>query len=137
MHAGLLSILSERSWQSEEIPGDCKKANITPVFQKGKKENPGNYKPVSLTSVPGRVTQQILMEAIFKYIMDKMIRSCQHGYMRGKSCLTNVIAFCDETTGFADEARAVHIVYLDFSKTFDVVSHNIHTDKLMKYRLDK
>ncbi|KAK4824792.1 hypothetical protein QYF61_019218 [Mycteria americana] len=59
----------------EEIPGDCKKANITPVFQKGKKENPGNYKPVSLTSIPGRVIEQFLMEAIFKYITDKTIRS--------------------------------------------------------------
>lgn len=53
---------------------------ISHVFQKGKKENPGNYKPISLTSVPERVIDQILMEAIFKYIMDKMIRSCQSGY---------------------------------------------------------
>lgn len=109
MHAGLLSIISASSWQLEEIPGDCKKANITHVSQKGKKENPGNYKPVSLTSVPERVTEHIFMEAIFKYIMDKMIRSCQSGYRCRKSCLTNLVA-CDEMTGFADEGRAVHVI---------------------------
>lgn len=49
MHAGLLLILSGRSWKSEEVPGACKKAQAHAVFQKGKKENAGNYKSVSLT----------------------------------------------------------------------------------------
>lgn len=49
MHAGLLSIVSGRSWKSEEVPGAYKKANVHALFQKGKKENAGNYKPVSLT----------------------------------------------------------------------------------------
>lgn len=105
LHAGLLSSLSGRSRQLEEVSGEGKKANVPPVFQKGKKENAGNYKPVSLTSIPGRVIEQILMEAIFKYIMKKMIRSCQRGCKQGKSCLTNLVAFCDETTGFADEGE--------------------------------
>lgn len=116
LHAGLLSIISGRSWQLEEVPGDCKKANVPPVFQKGKKENAGNYKPVSLTSIPGRVIEQILMEAIFKYIMDKMIRSCQHGCKQGKSCLTNVVAFCDETTGFADEGERCMLSILTLAR---------------------
>ncbi|PKU37325.1 rna-directed dna polymerase from mobile element jockey- hypothetical protein [Limosa lapponica baueri] len=96
---------SGRSWQLDEIPGDCKNANIPPAFQKDKKENSGNNKPVSLTSTPERVIEQLLMEAIFTYIIDKMIRSCQLGYNQGKSCLTNLVAACDETTGFADERR--------------------------------
>jgi len=137
MHEGLISVIAGRSWQSEEVPGDCKKGNITPVFQKSKKENSGNYKPVSLASIPGRVVEQILMETVFKYIVDKMIKSCQHGYKQGKSYLTNLVAFCDEAAGFADEGRVVHVVYLDFGKAFNIVSHNIHIDKLMKYRLDK
>ncbi|KAJ7402874.1 group 10 secretory phospholipase A2-like [Pitangus sulphuratus] len=63
---------------------------------------------------------------------EKEIRSSQHGFTKGKSCLTNPIAFHDEATTWVDEGRAVGIVYLDFSGAFNAVSHNILIDKLRK-----
>ncbi|KFV80016.1 RNA-directed DNA polymerase from mobile element jockey, partial [Struthio camelus australis] len=68
-----LSILLERSWRSGEVPEAWKKANVTPVFKKGKKEEPGNSRPVSLTSIPGKVMEQLLLEVLTKHVEDKKV----------------------------------------------------------------
>ncbi|CAM4628179.1 unnamed protein product [Lepidochelys olivacea] len=132
-----LAIIFENSWRLGEVPDDWKKANVMPIFKKGKKEDPGNYRPVSLTSVPGKIMEQVHKESILKHLQErKVIRNSQHGFTKGKSCLTNLIAFYDEITGSVDEGKAVDVLFLDFRKDFDTVSHSILVSKLKKYGLD-
>ncbi|GAB0209616.1 mitochondrial enolase superfamily member 1 [Grus japonensis] len=133
-----LSIIFERSWRTGEVPEDWRKGNVTLVFRKGKKEDPGNYRPVGLTSIPGKVMEQLILGVINKHVEEKkVIGSGQHGFTKGKSCLTNLMAFYDGMIGWVDEGRAVDVVYLDFSKAFDTVSYNILTGKLRKRGLDE
>ncbi|KGL76315.1 RNA-directed DNA polymerase from mobile element jockey, partial [Tinamus guttatus] len=68
-----LSIIFERSWRTGEVPEDWKKANVTPVFKKGKKEDPGNYRPVSLTSVPGKVMERLILAVVSRHMEDKKV----------------------------------------------------------------
>lgn len=54
-----------------------------------------------------------------------MIWNSQQGFTNGKSCLTNLIFFCDKITGFVDERRAVNVPYFDFSEAFKTVARNV------------
>jgi len=78
------------------------------------------------------VREPVILDVISKKVKEKVIRSSQHGFTKGKSCLTNLVAFYDVMTSCIDEERAVNAVHLDFSRAFDTVSHNILVGELRK-----
>ncbi|KAJ7410831.1 hypothetical protein BTVI_52138 [Pitangus sulphuratus] len=95
--AKLLSIIYQQSWLTGEVPDDCKLVNVMLIHKKGCKEDPGNYRPVSLTSVPGKGMEQIIISAITQHLQDgKGIRPSQHGFGKVRSCLTNLISSHDQ-----------------------------------------
>uniref|UniRef100_K7GG65 Reverse transcriptase domain-containing protein n=1 Tax=Pelodiscus sinensis TaxID=13735 RepID=K7GG65_PELSI len=122
--AELLSVVCNLSLKSASVPNDWKVANVTPIFKKGSRGDPGNYRPVSLTSVPGKLVKTIVKNKIVKHVEEhNLLDKSQHGFCKGKSCLTNLLEFFEGDNKHADKGDPVDIVYLDFQKAFDKVPH--------------
>jgi len=132
-----LPIIYQQSCLTGEVPVDWRLANVTTIYKKGWKEEPGNCKPVSLTSVLGKIMKWFILSAFTRHVQDNRgLRPSQHGFTKGKSCLTNLISFYDQVTCLVDEGKAVDVVYLDFSNAFDIISHGILLEKLAAHGLD-
>ncbi len=132
-----LEILFNKSLREGEVPSDWRKANVAPIYKKGPKGDPGNYRPVSLTSVPCKILESLIKDKLMEHlIQNKLIKDTQHGFIPGKSCATNLTLFMDTVTKATDEGKAVDIIYLDFAKAFDKVPHQRLLTKLRAKGVD-
>ena len=100
--------------------------NIIPIFKKGKKMIQGTYRPVSLTSVLGKIMEQIILKALLSTWKIKMrcLVVTNMASPKAKSCLTNLVVFYDGATVSLDKGRTVGVICLNFCKAFDRVKLN-------------
>ena len=118
-----LAILFRKSLDESCIPDEWRLSNVTPVYKKGSKAEPGNYRPVSLTSNTCKLMERVINETLGEYLGQNVLKNTQHGFRRGRSCQTNLIEFFDKVGGWLDESQNVDVLYLDFSRAFDKVDH--------------
>ena len=127
--APVLAHIFKKSLEEGKVPADWKTANVTPIFKKGSKGDPGNYRPVSLTSVCCKIMESILRDAITEHLdLNKLINPSQHGFTKGRSCATNLLEFLEKVTKVVDEGKPLDVIFLDFAKAFDKVP----TKRLLK-----
>lgn len=101
-----------------EVPRNWKKGNITPIHKKGQREDQGNYRSVSLSSVPRKITEQTLLEGMSKHMQNQeVIQDNQHNFM----------VLCDGTTASADKRRATDVIYLKYLKLLNEKSVQFDT----------
>ena len=109
-------------------------ANVAAIFKNGDKKLPENYRPISLTSVPGKILERIIRNEIVNHMTENnLFTTCQHGFIAGKSCTTQLLEYMEDITQALDNGNGVDIIYLDFQKAFDKVPHKRLLKKLHAY----
>ena len=127
-----LTILFNKCLECGKIPTIWKSANVTPIHKKGPLKDPSNYRPISLTCILSKIYEKFVRDKILEYVTP-IITNKQHGFVPGRSCLSNLLEFMDAINDMTLNGEFVDIVYMDFQKAFDTVPHYRLLVKLMDY----
>ena len=117
-----VSILFNRCIEQECIPTPWKTAHVVPVHKKESYVEKENYRPVSLTCILSKVYERFLSDHILDQIADKLSKH-QHGFRKKRSCLSNLLETLEQLMSSLNQNEKADILYFDFSKAFDSVSH--------------
>ena len=132
-----LTKLFKKSIFKGQIPEDWKFAEVTAIFKKGNKTDPGNYRPVSLTCICCKILEQFVRDGIVNHMTENGLYSeCQHGFRKSRSCVTQLIEVYDKLTELIDDGKSIDIVYLDFRKAFDSIPHERLLVKMKGYGIN-
>ena len=124
-----LAILCRASVSSGVFPKRWKSANIVPIFQKGDKKIPSNYRSVSLLPLLGKVLERVVYDQLFRYV-SPVISAEQHGFMPQRSCVTNIAIYLRSAWEVISDGCRTDAIYTDYSAAFQSVNHTLLTHKL-------
>ena len=131
-------MLFNKSLCESRLPQIWKDANITPIHKKGPKSKAENYQPISLTSIPCKLLEELIKDQIISHLkVNNLISSVQHGFTERRSCLTNLLITLEMITKAIDEDCPVDTIYFDLSKAFDTVPHYRLLQKLKSVGINK
>ena len=132
--APVLQALFTQSLQQGTLPKDWTSANVSPVFKKGDRHAASNYRPISLTCVCCKVLEHIIVKHILDHLeKHNILVDNQHGFRSGHSCDSQLILTIHDIVTAADMGNRVDMIFLDFSKAFDMVPHRRLLSKLKHY----
>ena len=129
-----LLLIFNKSMSQGKIPTQWKPAEVRPIFKKGCKSTPGNYRPVSLTSILCKVFEGFVRDALYKHLIkNNLLSAKQFGFCQGRSCVTQLLTTINKWMKCIDDNKPVDAIYLDFAKAFDTVPHKRLIKKLEGY----
>jgi hypothetical protein len=125
--------------QESMIPSCSSTAHVVPIYKKkGSMSAPENYRPISLTCATSKVMERIVKIKMLDHLVNQnILTDNQHGFLRKRSTLTQLLVCLNDWTEIIDNGDCVDVVYLDFAKAFDTVSHEKLIFKLIMYKFDR
>ncbi|VDI64501.1 Hypothetical predicted protein [Mytilus galloprovincialis] len=136
--APYLEIIFNKSIKLGTVLTDWLIGNVIPILKKGDKTDPVNYHPVSLTSVPCKIMEHIILRSIMNYLdNNKLLSQYQYGSRKNHPCQQQVIDTSEDLARIRDNKGQADILILDFSKAFDTVLHRYLVHKLRNKSIDK
>lgn len=124
-----VTYIFRKSLSTGTFPSRWKKSLITPVPKSDRRNEVSQYRPISKLCVLGKLLEKIVTDQV-SFAVRNYISVSQHGFFRGRSVETNMIAFTDFLLSAMDKNQQVDVVYTDFSKAFDKISHDMLLMKL-------
>ena len=101
----------------EKVPDIWKVGHISAIHKSGSRSKAENYRPISLTSVPGKIMERLMRDQIVDHMTKNNFFSPeQHGFIKGKSCNTQSLEFLEDLTEALDAGKDADVIYLDFQK---------------------
>jgi hypothetical protein len=132
--APILRLVFQKSLDSGEVPADWKQAHVSPIFKKGVRYDPANYRPVSLTCVCSKVLEHIVTKHLVSHLdQNKILYDMQHGFRSKRSTETQLMAFTQDVLKNLRSGQQTDVIIMDFAKAFDKVSHWRLAMKLRNY----
>ena len=121
---GPLSLFFNSFMSISQLPDAWKKAVVTPVFKKGSSADPANYRPISQTSIFCKLMERVITAELSEYLLSKgLITRYQHGFLAKHSTTTNLLDSLNDWTLAVENRLSQTVVYVDFARAFDTVSH--------------
>ncbi len=127
-----LSIIFTHSFINSELPNHWKLAHVLPFFKKGDNNLASNYRPISLTCVSCRVMESIIADAIMDHMSEFLFKG-QHGFRGKRSTVSQLLETLNDWMSDLNAGNWVDVLYIDFTKAFDIVSHPKLLSKLECY----
>ena len=132
--SGPLANIFCKSLECGRLPPDWKLATVVPIFKKGEKRLPENYRPISLTAWPCKIMESLIRDQLMAYLTTSGILSChQHGFRPNRSCTTQLLEVLEDWSRSIEVGNPIDTIYLDFQKAFDSVPHERLLRKLQAY----
>ena len=117
--------------RSSCFPDCLKVARVKPVFKKGDKFSKNNYRPISILSAISKIVGKVLSLQIYNFLDDfDILTSKQFGFRKGKNTTLNINELMEQLYKNFDSKLATQGIFIDFSKAFDTINHEIIVHKL-------